>query len=269
MRNATTFQPYSQRQIVTTDRSNNKLLMRRIRSWIRSPGFYARKAKERVFGINATFLRGERESYPVGSYEWLALTEALYGGLQLSGVTSKKDRGGDRMSPYYHSYGRCYAEFLKPFISTPGAGRLTVTEVGILNGSGLAIWCDLFPNARVIGFDIDLSNFQANRKSIERAGAFQVNVPEVHTFDQLNSAKASDVLHDVLGEDRVNIGIDDGCHSIESIEITFEAIRPFLAAKFVYFIEDNFDAYDYLALRHRGYSWTTRGEIAVATNLQS
>lgn len=254
---------------MTLGKSNDKFLARRIRSWIRSPGFYARKAKERVFGINATFLQGERESYPVGSYEWLALTEVLYGGPQLSGVTSKKDRGGDRMSPYYHAYARCYAEFLKPFISTPGAGRLSVVEVGILNGSGLAIWCDLFPNARVIGFDIDLSNFQANRKSLERAGAFQKNVPEVYSFDQLDSANANDVLRDVLGENRVDIVIDDGCHSIESIEITFEAIRPFFATKFVYFIEDNFDTYDYLALRHREYRWTTRGEIAVATNLQS
>jgi hypothetical protein len=254
---------------VKTARNNDKFLMRRVRSWTRSPQFYLQKAREAVFGVDTILFQKKRETYSIGSFEWLALTETLYGGLQLGGVTSKTDRGGDRMSPYYHGYGRCYAEFLKPFISANRTERLTLVEVGILNGSGLAIWCDLFPNARVIGFDVDPSNFQANRKSLEQAGAFQKNVPEVHSFDQLDSRKANDVLRDVLGENRVDIAIDDGCHSLESIEITFEAIRPFFAPRFVYFVEDNFDTYDYLAPRHREYRWTTRGEITVATNLRS
>jgi len=196
--------------------------------------------------------------------EWLALTEALYGGLQRGGVSSKRDQGGDRMSPCYHGYGRCYAEFLKPLISRAAEERLTLVEVGILNGSGLAIWCDLFPNARVLGFDIDLSNFQANRKNLESVGAFKNNSPEVYAFNQLDAVKAGEVLRKTLGDNRIDIAIDDGCHSRESVEITFRQIRPFLGRQCVYFIEDNFDTYDWLASRYRDYYWTTRGEIAVA-----
>ncbi|HEY2119960.1 MAG TPA: hypothetical protein VGH37_12295 [Candidatus Acidoferrum sp.] len=170
------------------------------------------------------------------------------------------------MSPYYHSYGRCYEEFLEPFVSATARSQLTLVEVGILNGSGLAIWCDLFPEARVLGFDIDLSNFQANRKNLENSGAFKTNAPEVYLFDQLNPIKAGEVLRDTLGENRIDIAIDDGCHSKEAIEITFQQIRPFLAKQFVYFIEDNFDTYDWLGARYREYYWTTRGEIAVATS---
>ena len=170
------------------------------------------------------------------------------------------------MSPHYHGYGRCYAKYLKPFITAPVSERLTLVEVGILNGNGLAIWCDLFPDARVVGLDIDLSNFQANRKNLEQMGAFQKNVPEVYYFDQLDLIKAGDVLRNILGEGRIAIAIDDGCHSIESIKITYEAIRPLLAKNFVYFIEDNYDTYDHLAHRHREYYWTTRGEITVSTN---
>lgn len=240
--------------------------MRHVRSWIRSPRYYLHKARMRYFGINSNFFKDNRELYPLGSVEWLALTETLYGGLQIGGVNSKIHQGGDRMSPHHHDYGWCYAEFLKPFISELAPKQLTLVEVGILNGSGLAIWCDLFPKARVIGLDIDLSNYHANRKNLETKGAFKQNSPEVYSFDQLDAVKAESVLHDVLGETQVNIVIDDGCHSRESVEITFEKVRPFLAKQCVYFIEDNFDTYDWLAHRYREYYWTTRGNIAVATS---
>ena len=243
-----------------------KYTKRHLRSWMRSPRYYLHKTRERLFGINADFFKKNRELYPVGSMEWLALTETLYGGLQVGGVSSETNQGGDRMSPYHHGYGRGYAEFLKPFISATARRRLTLVEVGILNGSGLAIWCDLFPAARVLGFDIDLSNFQTNRKNLENIGAFKKNAPEVYSFDQLDPIKAGEVLRNTLGENRIDIAIDDGCHSRESVEITFKQVRPFLAKEFVYFIEDNFDTYDWLAHYYREYYWTTRGEIAIATS---
>jgi hypothetical protein len=176
------------------NRGLDKHWLRRIRSWGRSPPFYAQKAREKVFGIGATFFGNQREAYPVGSFDWLALTEARYGGLQLT----RDCRGGDRMSPHYHNYGRCYAQFLKPFIAVPCAPPLILVEVGIFRGSGLAIWCDLFPNARVIGLDIDLSNFEGRRKRLEAMGAFRNNAPELFAFDQLNEAGARSVLQHAL-----------------------------------------------------------------------
>ena len=250
---------------MTKNTNMNRYLLRRISSWMRSPGYFLEKAKDRFFGIDTSFFQDPREKYPPGSFEWLALTEQLYGGYQ----TTEIHRGGDRMSPHYHNYGRCYAEFLQPFLKAAASERFTLVEIGILKGNGLATWCDLFPNARVIGLDIDLTNFQANRPYMENLGAFQNNKPEIYDFDQLNPAKASKILHDILGEDRVEIAIDDGCHSLESIDITFQAIQPFLAGKFVCFIEDNFDTYDHLAHRYRQYYWTTRGEIAVAKSRES
>jgi hypothetical protein len=97
-------------------------------------------------------------------------------------------------------------------------------------------------------------------------GAFQKNAPEVYLFDQLDAAKATGVLRDVLRGSCIDIAIDDGCHSIQSIEITLEAMRPFLAKTFAYFIEDNFDTYDRLAHSHREYYWTTRREITIVTS---
>jgi hypothetical protein len=46
-------------------------------------------------------------------------------------------------------------------------------------------------------------------------------------------------------------------------KLRLNKIRRLLVKKFVYFIEDNFDTYDWLARYYRQYYWTTRGEIAM------
>jgi hypothetical protein len=192
------------------------------------------------------------------------LTEILYGGFK-SGMATGMNQGGDRMSPFFHDYGKAYEEFLKYFLACRNE-PLTLVEVGILNGSGLALWCDLFPKARVIGLDLDLRNFEKNRSFLEAKGAFSKNTPEVFEFDQLDLTKARNVLRDVLGDAKVDIAIDDGCHSIESIKLTFDALKTHLNNKFVFFIEDNFDTYDFLAGKHGEYRWFQRGEMVVLKN---
>jgi hypothetical protein len=167
------------------------------------------------------------------------------------------------MSPFYHRYGSTYEEFLGSVLPRR-LEPLTVVEVGILNGSGLAIWCDLFPSARVIGLDIDLRNFEANRATLEAAGAFSANRPELHQLDQLDPPKAREVISTVLGGTKVDVAIDDGCHSSESIRITFDALIPHMADSFVYFVEDNFDTYDLLAHQWPQYQWAQRDEMVVA-----
>jgi len=235
----------------------NKLTLRRLKIAQRAPVFYINKIWRRFFGIDDAWLRKSRDYFPLGSWQWLALTEKLNGGFKV-GTASGLNRGGDRMSPFFHGYGETYEEFLRPFLSRREE-RLTVVEIGILNGSGLAIWCDLFPNARVIGLDIDLSNFKTNRAFLESQGAFSKNTPELFEFDQLDFPKARTVLRDVLGDSKVDIAIDDGCHSIESIEITLEAILPHMANSFVFFVEDNFDSYDEFAHRYKKWRWHQLG----------
>lgn len=236
---------------------------RRIKLIFRAPLLYFRKLRNRIFGTEKEWAAKSRDEFPLGSWQWLALTESIYSGFKV-GTASGLNRGGDRMSPFFHGYGEAYEKFLKPFLSRCEE-RLTLVEIGILNGSGLAIWCDLFPNARVIGLDIDLSNFKANRASLEAAGAFAANQPELHEFNQLDFLKATRVLADILGDKKVDIAIDDGCHSIESIEITLRAMVPYMATDCVYFIEDNFDSFDVLARRYKQWHWSQRGEMTIAT----
>jgi hypothetical protein len=146
--------------------------------------------------------------------------------LSLGGMT-----GGDRM--LHHGYAPRYAQFLAPFV---GEKQLTVAEFGVLKGTGLAIWCDLFPDARVIGFDIDLTHVRENRDFLVSKGAFTKNEPELQKYDQL--VDGSGRLQTVLCDSKLDVVIDDGLHFIEAIVTTWRSVQPFLAAKFVYFIED-------------------------------
>ena len=89
--------------------------------------------------------------------------------------------GGDRM--LHHGYANHYARFLEPYVKNRG-DRIVICEVGVLEGTGLAIWCDLFPNARCIGLDIDLSNVKGNMDNLRGLGAFSRNSPELFEYDQ-------------------------------------------------------------------------------------
>jgi hypothetical protein len=169
--------------------------------------------------------------------------------------------GGDRMSSRHHGYGRHYAKYLKPFLST--SRDLVVVEVGVLKGTGLAIWCELFPAARVIGLDIDLGHIESNMPTLLRQGAFTSNKPELYEFDQLIDQR--DVLNDILGTDRVDILIDDGLHSIQSITTSVRSFEPYLSENFVAFIEDNATAAASIKRQFPRFTVKAFGELSVVT----
>jgi hypothetical protein len=183
-----------------------------------------------------------------GSPAWLIGAELKYGGIQTNVPRHKVSphdprsreevkkggmTGGDRF--LHHGYAKKYAHYLKPYLSAERP--LTLIEVGILKGTGLAIWSELFPNARIIGLDIDLSHFENNRNFLEDQGAFQTDNLELHEFDQFVDNSAT--LETILNGDSIDIFIDDGFHSNASILTTMKSVLPFLADTFVYFVEDN------------------------------
>ena len=210
---------------------------------------------------------------PLGSSEWLIRSEVRYGGyvtnvarrhvsprdtrtpeqLAFGGMT-----GGDRM--LHHGYAPTYARYLQPFL---GAKDLTVAEFGILKGTGLAIWCDLFASARVIGLDIDLSHFRENRPALERRGAFRHNQPELQEYDQLVSGQER--LNQILNGKTLDIVIDDGLHSIELILTTWRAVEPFLSPRFAYLIEDFGGLLDAWAVRFLRYDRYAFGLLTVVS----
>lgn len=167
-------------------------------------------------------------------------------------------RGGDRM--HYHGYARHYSRYLMPLVDSHRP--ITLVEVGILKGTGLAIWCDLFPTSRVVGLDIDLSHAEKNLENSSGRGAFSSNRPELVEFDQLQPP--SD-LSRIFGQTKIDIVIDDGLHTTESILNTVACLKSYLASEFVYFIEDNDTAHQTIRAAHPGFKVENFGKFTVLT----
>lgn len=207
-----------------------------------------------------------------GSVAWLVGTEIKYGGY-VSGVRRNKTSpldprprnkilsggmtGGDRM--LHHAYAPVYARCLAPLARS---GRpVTLAEFGILKGTGLAMWCDLFPGGRILGFDIDLDHTRGNMDNLRALGAFRNNQPELHEFDQF--VDNTDYLGSVLNGARLDVCIDDGFHSNESILTTLRSVKPHLADDFIYIIEDNDRVHAEIAAAHPEWTVESHGELTV------
>lgn len=196
--------------------------------------------------------------YKKGSSLWFSAVEKKYGGY-VTGVERRKVSdmdprslteiktggmtGGDRM--FFHSYGDVYAIYLKDYFQNKNID-LTIVEIGILKGSGLALWSEAFPSATIFGFDIDLSHTQENLDNLKKLGAFLQADPKLFYFDQFKSNNVEVI--NILDGRKIDIAIDDGFHSDETILKTFNSLRDSFAEKFVYFIEDSYTAYDILKI---------------------
>ena len=214
--------------------------------------------------------------------KWLISTEQKYGGL-VTGLKKRKIsdkdprtqaeleqvsmQGGDRMS--VHGYADKYAQYLLPFVlrNILDPHPITLIEVGILKGTGLATWSDLFPGARIIGFDLDLSYIDENMPHLLELGAFKVHAPELLEFDQYqNNSQAVNAL---LGKSRIDICIDDGVHTPETIMNTLNTLLPNMAEEFVYFVEDNPDVHSTIRNNYHGLLVENFGELTIITRKRS
>lgn len=211
-----------------------------------------------------------------GTRSWLIEREKRYGGYvtdlkrhRISDLDSRSFlshdhgmTGGDRMSPCRHNYGDLYAQYLRPFLEN--AASVTLVEVGVLQGTGLAIWSDLFSDGRVIGLDVDLTHFESNSSRLLNLGAFKAPNYEVHLFDGFVDNRQ--YLSQILQGDTVDIAIDDASHANSSILTTFESIREFLASNFVYFVEDNRDVHFELSREYPQYHVEPFDEMTIVTD---
>tara|TARA_Y100001968_G_C19294154_1_gene685759 strand:- start:172 stop:903 length:732 start_codon:yes stop_codon:yes gene_type:complete len=208
-----------------------------------------------------------------GKPGWLIYKELKYGGISKNikrlKVSPKDPRttkkiqkggmmGGDRM--LYHGYAKKYAQYLSPYIKK---SNIVLAEVGILQGVGLAIWCDLFSKGKIIGFDIDLSHIKNNMDNLKKMGAFKKNKPELYDFDQFQDN--TNYVKNILKDSKIDICIDDGLHSDESILTTLKSMTPHLSKKFIYIIEDNNSVYNKIPSVFPECNIDNKGELTILT----
>lgn len=217
---------------------------------IKSPVYYEKgsalylSAVEKKFG---GYIRNV-ERRKVSDSDPRSLTQIKTGGMT----------GGDRM--FFNSYGDVYAMYLKDYFQNKKLD-LTIVEIGILKGSGLALWSEAFPSAKIFGFDIDLSHTQENLDNLKKLGAFSQADPKLLYFDQFKNNNVEVI--DILDGRKINIAIDDGFHSDETILKTFNSLRESFAEKFVYFIEDSYTAYDILKIHCTEFKIFSHGQLTV------
>ena len=162
----------------------------------------------------------------------------------------------------HHGYAKSYENYLESFTRNR-EDRYVLCEVGVLEGTGLAIWCELFFNSRCIGLDIDLSNVKQNFGVLQNLGAFSRNEPELHEYDQL--VASADYLGKILNGDKIDIFMDDGAHTKDAIMTTLESVTPYLNEKFVYFVEDNWDIHKTIEIEYPQWTIYSDCELTVIT----
>lgn len=137
--------------------------------------------------------------------------------LSLDQIASKY--GTDKAS-YHHHYTKTYEKYFEQIRMKP----LRILEIGIYYGHSLKTWIDYFPNATIIGFDINPYSWKSdNPRCITLTG------------DQ-NDTSFLNILGKTYGP--FDIIIDDGCHIMASQQISMSVLWSFVKPGGIYIIED-------------------------------
>lgn len=146
--------------------------------------------------------------------------------------------GGDRMGPNGHFYSPVYSLVFRHLLVDMPHKEFdgTIVEVGILNGTGLAMWAEVFPNAAIVGLDVDTTTYQknVNKLAVLSPGVRSASVFE---FDQFNPDFE---WWETLGRPKISLVIDDGYHSTLSALQTFSGFfeNTTFAERWAYIVED-------------------------------
>ncbi len=127
--------------------------------------------------------------------------------------------------------------------------RLTVLEVGVYEGGSVRMWEQYFPNAQVIGVDINpaAATHATDRIKIEIA----------------NQSDVSDLVTLATKHGPFDLVVDDGSHIWDHQITTFQWLFPYVRPGRYYILEDIDTSYGAAADIYRG-----KGEISAAGYLQ-
>jgi len=137
--------------------------------------------------------------------------------------------GTDKL--YLHHYEGEYERHFAPLRDKP----INLLEIGIggfshqdRGGESLRLWREYFPNATIVGIDIE-------PKTVPMGDRVTMRVCDQNSAEQLQALNAELGPFDVI--------IDDGSHYQEHILTSFRALWPFLNPGGIYVIEDLATAY--------------------------
>lgn len=145
---------------------------------------------------------------------------------------------GTNKSSLRADYLRHYDEMFAPYRDK----KINFIEIGVQNGASLRMWERYFPEAAIIGIDIN-----------EKARRFETS----RTSIAVGSQADKDFLAAVARKSPPTIVVDDGSHRADHVIFTFEHLFPALEPGGCYVIEDLFLHFGEIAERWRGEATTS------------
>lgn len=122
-----------------------------------------------------------------------------------------------------HGYTTFYETLFAPLRNKP----LLMLEIGISGGGSLNMWYKYFPNATIIGLDINDESYLKNDRT------------HIYQLDQSNIKELKDFAEQCLANEyEFDIIIDDGSHHMYDQQVTLSYLFPLLKSKGTYIIED-------------------------------
>ena len=135
-----------------------------------------------------------------------------------------------------HDFLRKYQFFLEPWKND----AFTFLELGIFNGQSLKMWRDFFPNARVVGVDI-------NPSAVNYVPDMECKIGDLGNIDFLTSLQSY----------KPRLVIDDASHIWSHQLNAFFTLFPHLQPGGIYIIEDICTSFEPWATIHKSYDSVT------------
>lgn len=133
-----------------------------------------------------------------------------------------------------HDYLNLYERFFQPMRHTAAK----ILEIGIYNGASLSVWESYFPNATIIGADIDRSTMRFARPRVQ-----------IEIIDQ---SDIESLVYLGLKYGPFDAVIEDGSHFWEHQITTLKTLFPFVRNGGIYIVEDLQTNYGNLEADYRG-----------------
>jgi len=122
-----------------------------------------------------------------------------------------------------HGYTMFYETLFAPLRDK----SLLMLEIGISGGGSLNMWYKYFPNATIIGLDINDESYLKNDRT------------HIYQLDQSNIKELENFAEQCLANKyEFDIIIDDGSHHMYDQQVTLSYLFPLLKSKGTYIIED-------------------------------
>jgi SAM-dependent methyltransferase len=130
----------------------------------------------------------------------------------------RTDKGSN--GTHGHGYTRWYAPLFAPLKTEP----INILEIGVSGGASLKLWEAYFPNANIVGLDINEKMLSMSRPRVE---VLMVNTGVPLRLQQfMEAGRKFDVI------------IDDGSHVLEDVVLALDHLWPAVKPGGLYFIED-------------------------------